>query len=1288
MNNHSRTRKTTLAWRFAVTALASLTASLAVAQTISQAPLSAGGNVPGNMVLTPSVEWPTLDSVANLDATYVPATVYVGLFDSEKCYLYHANSLVEEDRYFYPSSLAAANHVCSGKWSGNFLNWATTQTIDPFRKALTGGQRRHTATYPEKPEETILVKAWADTQAGATIFPDQTLTNSTITQNATPIGTGWGNVKTRIRGLGIKFRFTYNQTASDLGVGTPTQYDPATATFTNVAANRLVVYEASVRVKVCDAAVGLEANCVKYGSYYKPEGLIQKYSNRVRYSVFGYLNDPNDGKSGAALRARQKFVGPERLNPSTNLQETNPNTEWNKDTGVMIQNPDPTDASNTTGTTPAITNSGVMNYLNKFGSMSGANHKQHDPVSEMYYSAIRYLRNKSYPAAYGTLSGTAATKYTQADGFPVITTWSGTGWDPMQYRCQNNSILGIGDVYTWYDKNVPGSTDSGSEGTMVTDDTDFNADTWLRRLSKLEFGTETTIGTPFHASAGRGNSAYIAALAYYAHVTDIRTETTMKGKQTVSTYWVDVRENKRLEARKGNQYWLATKYGGFTVPDNYNAASPPAWQTSWWNTSGDTLLSSKVGDITPDPVEGENAIYAQETMGRPDNFYVGNQADKMVESLTRAFAKIASERAGSGSALAANSTRLDTTTRIYQAQFRNGSWFGQINAYSIDPLTGQLSASPVWRAGTHSTLAPANWASRKIYMNKPGTGMVAFLGSNLTATQQAKMTFTGMGTATYSDVVDYIRGKQTKEESYSGGTLRTRTPPEASWSPLLGDIVNSQPVFVGAPNPAFYGSTTPDFTGKSAYAAFATAQASRTKALWVGANDGMMHAFNADTGAELFAFVPNASIMNGLGDFADPDYVHKYFVDGDVAVADVYLGGAWKTVLVGTMGRGGSAVFALDVTNPSSPSLLWEKALGDLTDSSLGRNIGQPVIAQVANGDWRVIMGNGLDSSDGAAKLLSIKLSDGTFDYIDTGVTGGNGLTAVLARDSNGDGFADIAFAGDLKGNLWKFTGLGAGGDKFRMFTAKDASNNVQPITAAPLAGRDPNTGIVWVFFGTGKFLGTSDLTSTSAQTWYGIKDIGSAVADRSDLVQRLATAGVTIDGSETRLISQGAASDVAGKKGWYIDLPVSKERMVVPNRFQGTSLIGTTRIPDSSDVCSPAGKGYVMAISPFTGARLAETFFDMNRDGVFNDSDRSSGSVVSGFALDGMPNSPIFVEDVMLTSLDGDGPGQANDGIDNDGDGQIDEDDEDDTDDTDERKTQGSSVQTSRMSWREVVGS
>src|SRR5205085_2245007 len=148
---------------------------------------------------------------------------------------------------------------------------------------------------------------------------------------------------------------------------------------------------------------------------------------------------------------------------------------------------------------------------NKFGSMTTAVHKQHDPVSEMYYMALRYLRNQGNLSAWTGLSATAATAYNQADGFPVITNWSP---DPIEYYCQNLSVLGIGDVYTWVDKNVPGTTSSSGEGTVVTD-TDIDAGLWLNRISTLEFGNTTSLTTPFQGtSGGRENSAYIAALAY------------------------------------------------------------------------------------------------------------------------------------------------------------------------------------------------------------------------------------------------------------------------------------------------------------------------------------------------------------------------------------------------------------------------------------------------------------------------------------------------------------------------------------------------------------------------------------------------------------------------------------------------------------------------------------------------------------------------------------------------------------------------------------------------------
>jgi type IV pilus assembly protein PilY1 len=1189
--------------------LLTLVASTALAQTVSQWPLSVAGNVPGNLLLVPSVEWPTVDSMANLGA-YDVTRDYVGYFDSHKCYKY-SYSTTETSRYFYPVSLTTT-HTCTAgqqQWSGNYLNWAGTQTIDPFRKALTGGYRvKDTAT------ETWLEKARYDGNGGNTIYPDRRLPASGSDATSVSVNTpaNWSSITIRIWKLGNKMQFTSTGTGS-LGTSTPTAYNPAV----NTTLTAGTVYEVSMRVKVCDSTVGVELNCKQYSQGWKPEGLIQKYSDRIRYSVFGYLNDPSVNRDGGALRARQKFVGPKKIDPVSGQSVANANVEWDTTTGVFVRNPDTTDATSTTAAVgQTIADSGVMNYVNKFGEMTTANDKTYDPVSELYYAAIRYLKHQGNVPEYTTLTGTAAANYILADGFPVISTWD----DPMQYYCQSNAILGIGDVNTWNDKDLPGnSADTNSEPTMpasVSADTTVNVVTATQKVASLE---NITINTPF---TGRENSAYIAGLAYDSHTKDMRPD--LQGSQTVSTYWVDVREAQVLQPKASNQYWLATKYGGFTVPagyDPYTNTTPLA--QSLWSTSGDVLS-------TGDP--------------RPDHFYVASEADKMVESLTRAFAQIAANSQGSSSSLAANSTRLDTDTRTFQAQFTSGTWSGDLLSYAVQ-ADGSLASTPAWQAGTK--LLDATWSSRNIYVYNPqGSGagkFAAFTWANLGTTQQ--------GALGAQIVVDYLRGDRSNEEAQKNGTLRTRTG-------VLGDIVNSTPVYVAAPNARLYVGAT--FSGASSYADFATAQATRTPAIYVGANDGMLHAFNANDGTEIFAFVPNTVILNGLKSYSDPNYQHQYFVDGEIAVADIYDKGtsSWKTILVGTLGRGGPGIFALDVTSPASPKFLWEKNGTDIP--ALGKNIGRPVIAQVGDGDWRVLLGNGPGSNTGSAQLVSVGLLNGTATSIDTGAVGSNGLTAVLARDSDGDGFTDAAYGGDLLGNLWKITSAAGTPVVTKLFRAVDASNNPQPITAAPLVGKDPATGTLWVFFGTGEYISNTDLTNTQTQSWYGLKDNGTLIGGRNDLIQRNITATGTVAGFSVRVVDPGTPEELFDKKGWYIDLPSTGERMVVPNRFQGSALIGTTRIPDAHDVCSPGGKGYVMAINPFTGGALDRTFFDLNHDGQFNDSDKLNGAIVSGIGFDSSPNNPIFVDNVMQVSLD--------------------------NGTTKTVKTQGSSVEAKRMSWRELL--
>lgn len=1192
---------------------------------ISQKPLSIGRDVPGNLALVPSVEFPTLISVANF-GDYVPANTYVGYFDADKCYQY-VYSATESERHFAPHSRVGAAHSCAGAlWSGNYMNWAATQTIDPFRSALTGGYRvRDTTT------QTWLEKAKADRDGGESTtanFPRRTYPGSSdpAAVNAATAAS-WGTIRTRIDGLGNKMRFTSGANATALatdnpGTGQPVAYNPEVHSLndTSITVNGAqvsqasVVFEVSVRVAVCVTGM-LESNCnANYSGVAKPEGLIQQYANSIRYSIFGYLNNGgNTEPDGGVMRARQKFVGPASNFPESGAQG-NPNKEWDPVTGILYQNPDETDATNTNAN---IIDSGVINYLNKFGQMeTGRNAKSYDNVSELYYTAVRYFKRQGNVPSYSVVNGDRQL----ADGFPVITDWD----DPIRYSCQTNVILGVGDTNTWRDKNLPGPTSTVGENTTkpaeVAADTSVDVVETLKKIWRMEGKTDAA-ATAASASSyfngnSRYNSAYIAALAYDAHTRDIRPGTgpnPVAGKQTVSTYWVDVVENRDYKTPLTNQYWLAAKYGGFTVPAGYDPDTNVAAlaDSQWWATN--------------------QYVNGDTTFKRPANFYVAAEAAKMVESLKQAFAKIVQDMRGSGGSFASNTTKLETGAMTYQAQFYSGAWRGELVGYNVNQSTGALTQA--WTAGSQF---PANYADRKIYINNAG------VLQRFTQLSQA----TALGS---QSVVDYIRGDRGNE--MPAGTLRTRQS-------VLGDIVNSQPVYVGRPNPRlFYGT---EFTGAGGYPAFAAANAARTPVIYVGANDGMLHGFNATTGAETFAFIPS-QVVPRLAALADPNYVHQYYVDGEITVADAYWGGRWRTILVGTLGRGGRGVYALDVTDPTDVQLLWEKTATDI--SGMGNALGKPVIAQVADGDWRVFIGNGPNSSGGIAQLVTIRLNNGAVTTMSTGVAGDNGLSGPNVWNTGTTDFVDTVYAGDLRGNLWKFTNLAGSATATSIFQATDGAT-AQPITAAPLVARNPSNNDTWVYFGTGKYVNEADLSDTSVQTWYGLIDRGTTISGRSALQHVAITGEETLaNGLGARVINSVTTPSV---NGWYIDLisPVrgaEGERMVVPNFFQGLALVGTTRIPDNTSVCDPSGRGWVMAINPFTGGRLNSTFFDLNNDGNFNNSDLSDGEVVSGLGLPSGPNNPIFVGNVMLTNMD--------------------------SAETNIIKTNSSVLAPARVSWREVVG-
>ncbi|HAI59742.1 MAG TPA: hypothetical protein DCM32_07680 [Xanthomonadaceae bacterium] len=1205
---------------------------------VAQRPLFLGASVPGNLVLVPSVEFPTVISVANIgNYTNAVATRWVGYFDSGKCYEY-VWSATEAERHFRPTRFTA-NNQCAGvnEWSGHFLNWATTQTIDPFRLALTGGNR-----VVDTPTTTWLQKARND-RPNEGNFPRRTISGGLV-DPATPAR--WNDFRMRIDGLGHRMWFTGNgDLAIDPGVAARVAanvvaYNPAVHRLDNsdygsgdvnfpptgpgspppeTRSQANVVYEVAVRVAVCvPGLLETDNRCVQYAQGWKPEGLIQEYAGRgttgpgarprLSYSIFGYLNISGRERDGGVMRSNSKYVGPLTIDAS-GAAVANPATEWDPNTGVLLPDPNPADriATNTanglTGAN-AIQFSGVINYLNRFGEVATRRlMKSQDPVSEMYYAALRYLKNQGPVPEYSTLVGSAASRFDDADGFPVVTRWN----DPMAFRCQANVLLGIGDVNTWQDKNLPGPTSavdepSAGKPAAVRADTTVDVVRFMGLINDMERQEGNNLPAANVASwSGRNNSAYLAALAYHANTQDLRTD--IPGMQTAQTYWVDVLEFQRQHGRRDNQYWLAAKYGGFRPPSGFD----PLTNTlpiprPLWNSTNEILPV-----IDPD------------ISRRPDNYFPARDAERTVASLRRAFANIVSAVEGSGASFATNTTRLEAGARVYQASFFSGSWRGELDAFSVNETTGQLSTAPVWSA---STAVPA-WASRDLWVNSGGYRVFNSFGA-LTPTDQTALVDAAR--------MNYVRGDRSNEVPAAMG-FRVRQS-------AIGTFVNSQPLFVGRPDPRLHAGA--GFVGASAYPAHASTNAGRKQMIYIGSNGGFLHGFNAATGVEEYAFMPNGVLRNQIAGLADANYTHRYQVDGDPAVAEVFdtQTNRWRTILVGTMGRGGSSVFALDVTNPDSVQFLWERSQAEIP--ALGNALNRPVIAQVADGDWRVIMGNGVNGN-GRADLVMINAvgaAAGSAITITTGADTANGLTGVAVSDTNGDSIADAVYGGDYKGNLWKFTGVASAPAVLRLFTARSPTNEVQPITASPRIARNPADDTFWVFFGTGSYINENDLGDATVQSWYGLRDDGSTIPSRAVLNDvRIIDEGV-VGTRAARVIEAVPPTDMIGRRGWYIDLlspdrVARGERMVEANLFQGLTLIGATRIPNNLDVCAPGGSGWIMAIDPFTGGRRLTNFFDVNNDTSINANDNLNGAPVSGLGFVSAPNNPTFLGRVMQVSLD-----------------------------------------------------
>lgn len=712
---------------------------------------------------------------------------------------------------------------------------------------------------------------------------------------------------------------------------------------------------------------------------------------------------------------------------------------------------------------------------------------------------------------------------------------------------------------------------------ILTTDGYWNEDDGFTLVGNAD-GTE---GSRIESADGQRSYQYSPARPYSDAVSDTLADVAMH-------YWKnDLRGDLANNVPTSNQdpgFWQHMVTFGISIglkgtldPDNdvrLIEAGDKNWPNPWRATNGGPAGWNQESNRRIDDL-----LHA--TVNSRGRFVAASDPQAFSKALTDTLAAIQRRRA-SGSNVASNGPSLSDGSRLYQATYTSGEWSGDVAAYSL--AGGVIAGTPTWSLAAVANNDPRPFHARSVF-TWDTTGGATFP----TSTQLGSLArTTGPAQVTASNNANYIKGDRSLEKS-RGGSLRDRASP-------IGDIVNSSPFYV-----------------------------KDTNTLYIGANDGMLHAIDASSGRVHFSYVPAGIDLAALASLSDPDYQHRFFVDGGIDVSTLEQGQG-KNFLVASLGRGGKGVFALDVTAPAaftSANVLWDRTGG--SDTDMGYVLGAPLVRKGNNGKTLVVFGNGIDSGSGKAVLyIYVLSSSGTIDQtikFDTGVSGGNGMAEPRAADLDRDGDADFIYVGDLKGNVWKIDisasntnqwdfAFKQGASPKPLFVAKDALGNTQPITAAVALAREPVTDRVFVLFGTGRYISNGDITNTAVQSVYGLIDGSSTIGSRSDLHRRtIPYVGTDALGRPARAWeAYSALPDSA--RGWYVDLnnPTAGERVVTAPFVRSRALWFSSIIPKAGTGCDAGGSGYLNALDAFTGTNPMQiggstyTFIDVNRDGSGND--------------------------------------------------------------------------------------
>lgn len=824
---------------------------------------------------------------------------------------------------------------------------------------------------------------------------------------------------------------------------------------------------------------------------------------------------------------------------------------------------------------------------------------------------------------------------------------SGSTIDPMQYSCQKNF-------------------------TLLTTDGYWNSDTATSIKDLLGEAMGNMDGAPTARPMYEGptaSSGSLADVAKYYYETDLRTSGL---ENCTGSLGIDVCQESATSftTQQMTTYTLGLGVDGTLsyVSDYENASSGDYYNlknglnsTNWPKPVADT--ETAVDDLWHAAVNGRGTYFSAK-----DPAQLGN-------SLNSVLASINAEVGAASAAATSTLNPVAGNNYAYVASYTTAKWKGNLEARTINVSTGVVSETASWCVesipqsacaspnavvadysgsgviyncvasgstaeacaapgvfdeatsecrvemansctGTMQSKVAADSDTRTIYKSDEDGVLQSFVAANLNSayfspsslSQWSVLSTEQKEAATSESLVNYLRG-QTGYEDRSSNTVTNRV--YRAREATLGDALESQPFFISKPVFSY---------ADPGYSSYKANQASRAGTVYLGANDGMLHAIAADTGIERWAYVPTVVIPN-MWKLADKNYAtgHVNLVNGSPAISDictanctcddlcVEAGGnppVWKTILVGGLNAGGRSYYALDITDPVTPTLLWEISSSDTDYANLGYSYGQPVITKKsdADGTWVVLVTSGYNNTspgNGHGSLFVINATTGEkISEIDTGVGSTetpSGLAKVAAWNDYGgiNNTSGYVYGGDLLGNLWRFD---INDESVLLFaTLKDASGDPQPVTTTPALGLIKGYRVVFV--GTGKYLEVIDLTDTSQQTVYAIKDNDSTTLEnaRTALVAQTLTAGLSADGKEIRKGSNNTVDFTTGR-GWYIDLgtitvPATTpsfvgERVNVDMQLVQGMLIFASLVP-SNTVCSPGGYGYLNFVNYETGGYI-----------------------------------------------------------------------------------------------------